>query len=200
MRNVSLIVNRVSYLPLVFIIPGIFGGYILREELLTVFFGAEFTPAATVLIILLIGKLVQSYHITVGRTLSAMDLPNLAMRSRLISIPANVILNFLLIPILGINGAAIASVASICINLTTNYRYLTDYFEIEIPWMKVGWMLFSSCCMFGAVLLAKGQLAVSGYVSLLSLVLLGALVYVGLLTFPREMRTTLQEFVRMEIS
>jgi O-antigen/teichoic acid export membrane protein len=194
------VLNRVSHLPLLIIIPGIFGGEALKRQLLAIVFGQEFVTGATVLMILLLGKLVQSYHVTLARTLSAMDLPQLTMASRLVSIPTNIVLNIILIPIWGLQGAAVASVIAMGVNLFLNYRYLLRYFSISSSWHEILWIIFSSTVMYALIWAFKITIDISGYLSLGLALLLGCCTYFAVLVMSSNVRTTLQSFIQMDIS
>lgn len=75
-------------------------------------FGEEFQFATTTLRIVIIGYLISALLGPVGYVLNMTDNQNIFMRILLISLIVNLFLNFILIPLYGINGAAIATLTS----------------------------------------------------------------------------------------
>ena len=102
---------------LFFTIPALFGIVLSAESIVNVFFGQQYSDASIPLLILsylvfdgVIIGLISSY-------LAAKKSTKILGTSSLISAIFNIVLNFISIPILGIVGAAITSVASRIINL-----------------------------------------------------------------------------------
>ena len=84
------------------------------KEIVTWIFGQEFVYAALPLCVLLIAKVIGgSTIVPVGASFSGVGRPDLALKFSAISAGVNAGLNFLLIPPLGILGAAIATTTSV---------------------------------------------------------------------------------------
>jgi O-antigen/teichoic acid export membrane protein len=84
--------------------------------LIPVVYGSEFKPAATVFLILLPTGMLYTLHKVLGGSLSANGRPQTTLFAGLISLPFTIGLNVLLVPELGIKGAAIASNVAYAIN------------------------------------------------------------------------------------
>lgn len=101
------------------------------EFILDLFFGFEYTKASIVLIALSMGFFID---VLVGpnlATLIVIGKTKVVMASNLIGAMLNVILNFSLIPIIGIKGAAISSVFSLLVINVLNSLYLYHISEIH---------------------------------------------------------------------
>lgn len=85
---------------------------IFREWILSIF-GAEFIAGASILIILCIGQLINSMSGSVGVIMQMTGHQKVYQNIVLIALILNIVLNFTLIPLYGILGAAIATVVSI---------------------------------------------------------------------------------------
>jgi O-antigen/teichoic acid export membrane protein len=94
-------------------------------------FGPEFEAGATALRILVIGQFLNVFVGTTGLLLSMSGHERYLQRTMVIGATANIILNVTLIPILGINGAAIATSLSLSgINLA-NLAWVRKTMEIQ---------------------------------------------------------------------
>lgn len=100
----------------------------LFPEFLLSFFGTEFTIAKTTLLILLVGQVANAMSGSVGYILQMTGKEKVFQNILLLSLVCNVILNLLLIPSYGIEGAAIASAFSLLIwNLSSVYYIYKEY-------------------------------------------------------------------------
>ena len=85
----------------------------LFPEFLLSFFGIEFVMAKTTLLILLIGQIVNAMSGSVGFILQMTGKEKVYQNILLLALVFNIVLNIVLIPIYGIEGAAIASAFSL---------------------------------------------------------------------------------------
>lgn len=164
-------------LSMVIVVPAVFGTTLLSDDILRLVFGSEFTIAWVALIVLMSEKFLQSIHIILGRSLLAIDRPDLAAKASLVSVFANLLLNVLLVPIYGIVGAAIATTLSAGINGLSHGIYLQRHIDIIFPYKKLAYMLFSSIVM--SIVL----LAFTSVISVDSILTLGVTIIVGVLSY-----------------
>jgi len=87
--------------------------FLFPEAVLNLLFGAAYVPAATALRILALGFIISNLLGPNAATLIAMGRPRFLMWTTLATAVLNIVLNILLIPPLGIVGAAIASAVAI---------------------------------------------------------------------------------------
>ncbi|HEX3013200.1 MAG TPA: flippase [Methanobacterium sp.] len=108
------------------IILAIFGKYFI-----CIIFTEEFLPAYTPMIILLIGYSICAPIGSVGTTLSSVGKVELLFKITTLAALMNTLLNFILIPKYGINGAAVATSISqigiLAIHLSFIKKYVFDY-------------------------------------------------------------------------
>ncbi len=97
--------------------------FLFPETFIHFIFGADYIPAAGALRILSLGFIINNFLGPGGATLVAMGRPQFMMWSALATALLNIVLNMILIPPLGIAGAAIASVSAMTtVNLLLIWR------------------------------------------------------------------------------
>jgi O-antigen/teichoic acid export membrane protein len=97
--------------------------FLFPEAVLSLFFGTAYIPAAIALRVLSLGFIINNLLGPNAATLLAMGHSRFLMWTFLTATILNILLNVLLIPPLGIVGAAIASVASLCLtNITVSVK------------------------------------------------------------------------------
>jgi O-antigen/teichoic acid export membrane protein len=101
--------------------------FIFADEIMGLY-GSTFLVGAQALIILSVGQLINVSVGSAGYLLSMTGRARIELINRIITVVANFLLNWLLIPIMGINGAAIATAFSTSavnlIRLMENYKLL----------------------------------------------------------------------------
>lgn len=104
---------------------------VFGKILITILFKEEFLPAYIPLIILLIGYGIRSPFVSIGGTLSSIGKVDVAFRVNLASSMINTILNFLLIPIFGLIGAASATSISLIISVGLALYFIKQYIYVS---------------------------------------------------------------------
>lgn len=111
---------------------------IFPENILSVF-GDEFKIASYTLVILSIGKMFSAISGSVGTFLQMVGKQKIFQNILILAAVVNVVMNYLLIPLYGISGAAIASTVSgilwnalMIIYIKKNFGFYTIY----LPWIK----------------------------------------------------------------
>jgi|AntDeeMetagen681_2_1112603.scaffolds.fasta_scaffold00190_21 O-antigen/teichoic acid export membrane protein len=172
----------------VLVIPGFFGVVILSDEILRLLFGDEFAVAWLALILLFGERIIQAGHTILGRALLGINKPKLAARSSVISVILNLILNILLIPTIGIAGAAIATLLASTLNATLHIVYLSRFLDIRVNRHELTWILGGSALMFGVVAGVEQLVVIQSIPVLLGVVLLGVVCYTGVLLTCKSIR------------
>lgn len=113
-------------------VPTFAGGVLLGDRLLYYFYGSEFERGYTILIIFLILQLVNIFNSYSTMYLNALDRAKDSFKVTAIGVTANIALNLLLIPILGIKGAAIATLLTMTLNAIIFWRVLGKSFALRI--------------------------------------------------------------------
>jgi O-antigen/teichoic acid export membrane protein len=112
-----------------------FSLFILFSNEIMLFFGEEFTAGAYALIFIGIGQIIRVIVGHAGYINTMTGKPRFELYNNFIVLILNVVLNYIMIPIYGINGAAIASAISVAVaNL---YRLMMVYKYLKIhPYNK----------------------------------------------------------------
>jgi O-antigen/teichoic acid export membrane protein len=93
-------------------VPFVVGGFMIAPHLLRAIFGAEFAPAATALQLLLVSLFFVALHGASRNLFLAYDRLGVESWIMAAGVVVNVILNLILIPRFGLNGAAFATAAA----------------------------------------------------------------------------------------
>lgn len=150
---------------------------VFPEDVLRVFFGAEYVDGAPALVILSVGFFVNALLGRNRETLSALGLTTYLLVSNSLAFAVNVVANLLLIPRFGLVGAASASAGSFLVMNLVVSGVLLYRFDIS-PFSS--WSV-RTYVLLPAVLLPPAYVA-SEFLTLTAITLVPFLVLVGLLT------------------
>lgn len=123
--------NAISY-SLILAVPVLIGGILLGDKLLYLFYGAEFSRGYFTLIILMGVQVVNVFQYLFTMYLDALDNPKESFKVTLVGVVANIVLNAVLIPIMGISGAAIATLVTMTLNAALGRRALSRLIMIRL--------------------------------------------------------------------
>jgi O-antigen/teichoic acid export membrane protein len=177
-------------------IPAFFGVLMLSDSLLRILFGSEFTVASLALVILTGEKILQSIHIILGRSLGAINRPDLAARATIVTISINIVLNLVLIWMFGIVGAAIATTVSFSINTVLHGYYLDKFLNINFPTDESMWALCASVLMCISIYIIRSFQDVSGVADLIIIIILSIIIYTLILLQHNSIRITAQRLAK----
>lgn len=164
---------------LLFYIPAAAGVMLLAEPAIVTIFGPDYRGATPVLQILAVYAVL---HATMNLTSSGLDYLGKA-KSRAIakgvSSTLNVILNILLIPLLGVTGAAYATVATYAIYAGANFYIIDTVFDLDAA--RLGKTLLVNAMVTLAMVLMVLMLRgfITGWLTLAGVVLAGGMVWAG---------------------
>lgn len=187
-ERIEALIPRVITPSLLIAIPAFFGTILFSREILTFVFDKEYAVAWLVLIVLMGEKIFQSIHVITGRSLKAIDHPELAAKAAVVAMITNLILNFVLVWQYGIIGAAIATVVSFGLNTLLCVRYLSQYLTVHIPWKELGWITIAAIGMAVVLFGIESIIAIDSLPRLLAVIGLGAVLYSGFLLFYKGFR------------
>jgi O-antigen/teichoic acid export membrane protein len=187
-----------------FLIPGLFGGFLLGERILRIY-GPEFQKGGTVLVILIFSNLLMGYQNQLLNTLNAIDRPDLAFRANAVFVGANLTLNVVLIYLYSWIGAAVATAASVSVSLVLAYYHVDAIIDFTVPTGEIAKQWVAALIMSGVV--SVGLWTENTYrvlehnaATVGVLVLLGAGVYfVVLLAISMEFRATVDRNVPVDL-
>ena len=194
--RIKQLIPRVLTPALFFVIPAFFGAVLFSREILTLVFGAEYAGAWLVLIILMGEKLLQAPHVILGRSLQGVDRPGLAARAGVVAMVLNLLLNLVLVWSFGIVGAAVATAISFAVNTLLHATYLSRFVTIRVPYREIGWCVVASVGMALVLIVARSAVVIDTVPRLAAAVLLGVVVYSGIVVLFRPFRVRALDTVK----
>lgn len=115
---------------LIIMLPIAIGTTLIADKLILLIYGNSFANSATALQILIWAVVFTSVNSVLLNLLVSMDKQKLNTLSHTLCAIINVILNFILIPVLSYNGAAIATVATNVVLFITSFYFVSKYLEV----------------------------------------------------------------------
>lgn len=176
---------------LLLVIPSFFGTLLLSREILSITFGPEYTVASAALVVLMGEKILQAIHLVLGRSLRAIDKPELAARVTAFAIGLNIALNFILIPRFGLLGAAVATTLSFGFNTFAHVYYLSRFISLRFPLDDLARIVGASLGMAGVLIVTRSVITVASFPTLGVTVIMAVATYSTILSLFRPMRRKL---------
>lgn len=171
-------------------IPIVVGTVALSEELLRVVYSPDYVVASGALIVLVLGRVLWTTEATFSRALHAADRPGLSARTLIVAVALNIVLNVILIPRLGLTGAAISTSVSYGVKGVVDYVIFNKIIRTHIPRAQLGWALGSALVM-GVAVEALSTFVGSSLLILALIIGSGAVVYFALLGLQSDVRRRL---------
>ncbi|WP_187146113.1 flippase [Methanocorpusculum labreanum] len=181
MDKIAPVITRGITFSLLLAIPVAFGGILLSERLLYFFYGADFAAGSTVCSILFIMQIISVFTLLLGVALTASDHARQAFYAAGIAALLNIALNVTLIPIFGINGAAVSTVISFFLNAFLLAHFLKRYIIIRIELIPIAHIIIASLVMALFVFIYIQFVPLDNIIVTLVPVFIGAFIYVLLL-------------------
>jgi O-antigen/teichoic acid export membrane protein len=174
------LVPPVIFGALLIVIPSIGGVYVLSTNLLTILFTSELAIAAPALLILTIGKIPQSMNMIFGQFLQGINRPDLTVVPTAVASILNLIMNLVLVGEIGLVGAAIATVGSMCVSLALVLRNVSKVISIRFPLQRLSHIVGFAAIMTAVVEYADSVVSTSNIIELIAIIGCGVAVYFGL--------------------
>lgn len=134
------------------------------EEIITLAFGAKFDDAAIALQILALGMIFAALYLVNQNILLGTDKPKSYTHVLIIGGIISVVLNLILIPLLGIAGAALANSISFLIMFILSSVKIKKYVKHVIPWAALTKTLFAGFVFVGLSVWLKNLLELNVYI------------------------------------
>jgi len=166
---------------LALIFPAFLLVVLFPEQIIKILFGAEYIAGATALSILMFGFMVYGAIGPTSAILQTYGRTKIVMITNYIGAVINLGLNFLLIPIYGVNGAAVATGFSLALLYILNFLFAYRMAKIQpfrLSYLKI--ILASLTAVFVVYLLTKYVIGVSTF-ALIVMLFFFLLFYFGLL-------------------
>ncbi|MDD5431143.1 MAG: flippase [Candidatus Pacebacteria bacterium] len=163
-----------------FAIPAAIGGMLLSNQIMTLLFGAQYAPASAAFQFLLITLVIIFPSVIISNSLLAYNEQKNLIAFSAIGAVGNIVFNFLLIPSLGITGAAISTVLT---QITANSFIWNKMYRLNnfnfLP--RVGKIIFASILMAFAILILKAT-----DLPVLADIAIAAVFYIAVLKIQKE--------------
>lgn len=124
--------SRAFSYSLVLAVPILAGGLLLGDRLLYFFYGADFARGFGTLVLLLVVQIISVFQMFLLMYLSALDRQKYAFKVTAVASIANILLNFILIPVIGIAGAAFATLITMTLNAVLGHRLLSKMIKVKL--------------------------------------------------------------------
>lgn len=158
-------------------VPVLAGGLLLGDKLLYYFYGSDFESGNYTLYLLLVMQVVNVFVFLQTTYINGLNYPKKALKVTIVAATANIVLNFALIPALGIEGAALATLLTMTLNALLAYFVLSRFINVNIEYVPVRNVIISSSIMVVFLGFYRLLIPLSNiWITLLS-VLLGGIVY-----------------------
>lgn len=195
-RRIGSFVSTAITPALLLVVPAFAGVVVLGPTVLSVGFGAEYAAGWLVLVVLLFGKLFDAVRQVTGRALLGMDRPDLLARATVVQTVVNIALNVLFIWSFGLVGAAVATTLASTVGTVLVTRALGRQTTLRYPVKEVAWLVLSAAGMAVTLWLAEKVIPVTSVETLVAAVVLGAVVYGGLVLASPVLREIAIEYGR----
>jgi len=176
-KQIETSLSRAFTYSLLLAVPVCVGGWILGDKMLYYFYGASFAEGTTVLAILLLVQVVNVFMFLQTMSLNALDRPKDSFRVTAIASVINIILNLALIPVIGITGAAVATLITMTVNAALAHRALSRIIDVRLEKNPVQNILVATLAMGLFVLLFRWFIPLTNIAVVLLAVAIGGLIY-----------------------
>jgi len=190
----SLFFNIMIKYSLMGVFPAIVGLFVLRNEIITLLSGPAYLAAAPVLIVLLLFPLFNTFIDIFNKTLFLRDMTRHSLVMYFFAAVISITLNFFLVPLMGILGAACSAVISYFILLVILFNFRPRNIKFNFGYVKISRILLASLVM-GLII---APINPASWWSKLLVILFGVVVYLLLLfvfrTFSKEEKELIKSF------
>ena len=158
-------------------IPTCIGGAILGKSLLYYLYGASFVGGYSALVILLLVQIVNVFMYLSTMSLTALNRPKDAFWITAIAAITNILLDLALIPIIGIAGAAVATLVAMTFNALGALILLSRVISVQFEYSPVKNIVYAAGCMGIFLLLIRFIQPLEHVVAVFTVVIIGAGIY-----------------------
>ena len=187
--------SRAFTYSLILAMPLFVGGALLGDRLLYFFYGADFVNYTTLMILFTV-QIVNIFQYFFTTYLSAMNQLKELFKITVMAVAANIALNAMLIPAMGISGAAVATLVTMSLNAILARRVLARMITLRVECSSL-LNIFKSTVVMGAVV-GGYRLIVplsSVWLALVPVVVGGVVYGVAVLKFDRKIYEELKGIV-----
>jgi O-antigen/teichoic acid export membrane protein len=161
-------------------LPVIFGVSALGEKIITIVASNKYVEASYILPYVILGEMIMGISTPLMMGFVLLQKTGTILKYKWYAVVVNFSLNLALIPIMGLKGAAVATLSSYTFFVVVGTRESFNYFRIPLPYFAI---LNYSICSVIMFTIIKGMNAISPGLDLIILIFAGFLSYLVLLCF-----------------
>ena len=193
-REIENSLARAFTYSLLLAIPICIGGWILGDRLLYYLYGASFVEGAPALFFLLIVQIVNVFMFLGTMCLVALNHPKDAFWVTAVASFANILLDIALIPVLGITGAAVATLVAMTFNAVGALVLLSRIISVKFEYKSIKNILYAAGLMGIFLVCIHFLLPLTHVIVVVAVVILGAAIYTLILfNLDREIHDELRD-------
>lgn len=174
---IAISLSRATTYSLIFALPILTGGILLGHNLLYYLYGASFAAGATALVIIIATRVIQSILNLYTNFLMATDHAKQAVVGILAGISANIILSIMLVPHIGIAGAAVGALVNVIISISIARIYLARIIPISLERTSIRHIFLATILMTISLLVLSMLPLNQSSLQTFMMVLIGAAIY-----------------------
>lgn len=175
------LISNATSVTLLFVIPAFGGAMVLSNEIMSVVFGDRYGHAGMVLVLLMLERVSHAIRIIAGRGLQAVNAPRFAAKATILAGLSNGILNILLIPRYGIEGAAVATLVSFSISTILHIYYVQKTVGYHLRWRDIQIYSVATVIMVIVLTSVSNIITIGSIPVLFGIIGGGAIVYFSIL-------------------
>lgn len=165
-KDYNVLFNASLKYGLIIIIPSIFGLFVLREQIITLISGVSYLPVAEVLPYLLLTPFFSFLAYSIQQLMLLRNKTNMIAWIYIFASVLNIVLNFILIPIYGMQGAAIATTFSYFFMFILSYGLNFRFIKLNFDFLSLGRILIASIVMGLVIYLFNPQIFITKILSI----------------------------------
>jgi O-antigen/teichoic acid export membrane protein len=166
---------------IIIMLPLVLLMFAFSDLIITLFYGTEYIEAANSMKILSIGMFFTVFNGIQISFFSGIGKPQIGSIINYGAAGVNLVLNILLIPFFGIEGAAVATSISYFIMLAMGVWYMNKYIKIDVPIKMWVYSICIGLVFLGTILAMKRMLAMNWVLELAVILVVSGSIYAGLL-------------------
>ena len=175
-------------------IPTCIGGWILGQRLLHYLYGPSFAEGASALYLLLLVQVVNVFMFLGTMCLNSLNRPRDAFLITVIAASTNIILDLILIPFIGITGAALATLTAMTLNAVGALILLSRIISVKFEFGAIKNMLYAAGSMGIFLIFIHFFFPLAHIAAVLTVVIIGAGIYLSVLfALDREIHDELRK-------
>jgi O-antigen/teichoic acid export membrane protein len=174
---IAITLSRATTYSLIFALPILIGSILLGNNLLYYLYGASFATGTTALVIIIAMRVIQSILNLYTNFLMATDHAKQAVIGILTGVSANIILCIMLIPHIGITGAAIGAFVNVLISIIIARMYLARIMTLNFERKTIKHIVLATTIMTLSLLILIRLPLNQSTLQTILMVLAGAVIY-----------------------